>query len=67
MMITRKHIGIYDIKEINSIRTMTSFEYIDEIEAVDSPPGKQLYKVSLSDVYTEPPRIKGKCEILDIR
>ena len=49
----RKHIGIHDINEIKAIQRTTSFEYIEEIEAVDCSPGKQLYRVVLSDTYIE--------------
>ena len=53
MMKIRKHIGIHDMEEIKAIQETTSFEYIEEIESVDSVPGKQMYRVILSDTYIE--------------
>lgn len=53
MIKIRKHIGIHDINEIKAIQNLTSFEYIEEIEAVDCESGKQLYRVILSDTYVE--------------
>lgn len=49
----RKHIGIHDIVEIKAIQETTSFEYIEEIEAVEGLPGQQLYRVVLTDTYIE--------------
>lgn len=60
MNIKRVQRGIYTQEEISFIQKNTSFEYIEEIEAVDTKPGVNMYRVVLTDTYSEQVKnIKG--------
>ena len=51
MRMIREHRGIFSKKEIDFIQKNTSFEYIKEIEAVEVPHERQMYRVVLTDTY----------------